>query len=157
MRITIVRPISASLICLTAVLLLGPVFGAQAQAYDLSWNVIAGGGGTSTGSNYTLSGTIGQPSAGPMSGGSYSLYGGFWGISSAVQTPGSPFLTITSSGGNVNISWPAPSTGFVLQENPVVSSTNWNAVSQATNVVNGTNVVTIPATGGNLFFRLVNP
>jgi len=92
-----------------------------------------------------------------MSGGAYTLYGGFWGIYSAVQTPGSPFLTITSSCGNVNISWPAPSTGFVLQENPVVSSTNWNAVSQVTNVVNGTNVVTIPATGGNLFFRLVNP
>ena len=30
-----------------------------------------------------------------MSGGTYTLAGGFWGIYSAVQVPGSPFLTIT--------------------------------------------------------------
>ena len=55
------------------------------------------------------------------------------------------------------LSWPAASTGFVLQENPVVNSTNWSNVSQTTNVVSGTNEVTIPAASGNLFFRLVNP
>src|SRR5207237_460684 len=41
-----------------------------------------GGGGTSTGGGYSLSGTIGQPDASsftsPMSGGNYSLVGGFW-------------------------------------------------------------------------------
>lgn len=51
--------------------------------YDLSWNTIDGGGGTSTsaGGVYTLSGTIGQPDAGTLSspGGTYTLNGGFWG------------------------------------------------------------------------------
>jgi hypothetical protein len=47
--------------------------------YDISWHTTDGGGGTSTGSDYALSGTIGQPDAGVMSGGDYELAGGFWG------------------------------------------------------------------------------
>ena len=53
---------------------------APSTGYDLSWNTIDGGGGTSTGGGYTLVGTSGQPDAGPlMNGGGYSLAGGFWG------------------------------------------------------------------------------
>lgn len=48
--------------------------------YDLSWYTIDdGGGGSSRGSGYSLDGTIGQPEAGAMHGGSYTLAGGFWG------------------------------------------------------------------------------
>jgi hypothetical protein len=40
---------------------------------------VDGGGGTSTGGVYTLSGTIGQPDASAaMTGGAYTLTGGFW-------------------------------------------------------------------------------
>jgi hypothetical protein len=46
--------------------------------FDLSWNTIDGGGGTSTGGSFSLSGTIGQPDAGAMSGGNFTLVGGFW-------------------------------------------------------------------------------
>jgi hypothetical protein len=48
--------------------------------YDLTWNTIDGGGGTSTSANgvYKLSGTIGQPDAGTLTGGAYKLNGGFW-------------------------------------------------------------------------------
>jgi hypothetical protein len=52
---------------------------ALAQGYDLLWWTVDGGGGTtSQGGNYALSGTMGQPDAGLMSGGSYTLRGGFW-------------------------------------------------------------------------------
>ena len=48
--------------------------------YDLTWSTIDGGGTTfSTGGGYALGGTIGQPDAGLLSGGSYTLAGGFWG------------------------------------------------------------------------------
>jgi hypothetical protein len=50
--------------------------------YDLAWSTIDGGGATpggSTGGEYSLGGTIGQPDAGVLSGGSYTLNGGFWG------------------------------------------------------------------------------
>lgn len=46
--------------------------------YDLTWNTLDGGGGTSTGGAYSLAGTIGQADAGVMSGGAYTLTGGFW-------------------------------------------------------------------------------
>jgi len=56
---------------------------AQAQSgggYDLSWSTIDGGGATfSSGGSYSLGG-IGQADAEAMlSGGSYTLSGGFWG------------------------------------------------------------------------------
>ncbi len=65
--------------------LLGPtfVYAAPARAQmgpnlDLSWNTIDGGGGFSTGGAFELRGTIGQPDAGLVSGGSIALRGGFW-------------------------------------------------------------------------------
>ena len=36
----------------------------HAQTYSIDWYKIAGGGGTSTGGTYAVSGTIGQPEAG---------------------------------------------------------------------------------------------
>lgn len=50
----------------------------QAQSYAITWWTVDGGGGTSAGGGYILSGTIGQPDAGVMSGGGYTLSGGFW-------------------------------------------------------------------------------
>lgn len=50
-----------------------------AGTFDLSWWTVDGGGGmNSSGGVYTLSGTIGQPDAGTLKGGSYELTGGFW-------------------------------------------------------------------------------
>ena len=52
---------------------------AAAQQYEIPWHTIDGGGGTSSGGSFELSGTIGQHDAGgPMTGGSFSLTGGFW-------------------------------------------------------------------------------
>ena len=68
-----------SLFAVAAALLLSA--GALAQSYNIDWYKIAGGGGTSTGGVYTVTGTIGQPDAsGAMTGGNYSLTGGFWAI-----------------------------------------------------------------------------
>ena len=50
-----------------------------AGSYTLSWWTVDSGGGSSSGSGYTLSGTLGQPDAGTLSsGGGYTLAGGFW-------------------------------------------------------------------------------
>ena len=50
------------------------------SGYELSWYTIDGGGATfSTGGGYQLGGTIGQAGAGALSGGTYTLNGGFWG------------------------------------------------------------------------------
>jgi len=57
--------------------------------FDLSWYTIDGGGITlSTGGPFTLGGTIGQPDAGTMSGGSFTLDGGFWGSGDGITAVG---------------------------------------------------------------------
>ncbi len=46
--------------------------------FAINWYSIDGGGGTSSGGGFTLTGVIGQPDAGPtMSGGQFQLSGGF--------------------------------------------------------------------------------
>ena len=68
---------------------------AFAQSYSVDWYNIAGGGGTSTNGTYQVSGTSGQHDAsGMMTGGNYSLTGGFWALINVVQTPGAPTLYI---------------------------------------------------------------
>jgi hypothetical protein len=44
----------------------------------ITWYTIDGGGGTSAGGSLIVSGTIGQPDAGVLSGGALSVEGGFW-------------------------------------------------------------------------------
>jgi len=49
-----------------------------AGLYEISRYTIDGGGGTSSGGPYMVTGTIGQPDAGWSIGGKYELFGGFW-------------------------------------------------------------------------------
>jgi len=68
-----------------ALVILAPLALALASSgYDLSWWTADSGGGSSTGGGYTLSGTAGQPDAGLLESGSYSLAGGFWGGAAVV-------------------------------------------------------------------------
>ena len=54
--------------------------------YILEWSTIDGGGGTSTGGPYTLTGTIGQHDAAYSYSDEYELLGGFW--------PGGPLCIV---------------------------------------------------------------
>jgi hypothetical protein len=75
----------ATILALVALLLLcTSVLLAQGR-FDLSWWTVDGGGGESSGGRYAVSGTAGQPDAGTMSGGPYTLGGGFWGGGEAPQ------------------------------------------------------------------------
>jgi hypothetical protein len=47
-------------------------------AYDLSWNVIAGGGGEMESAQHTLHGTLGQAATGQSSSSGHTLCSGFW-------------------------------------------------------------------------------
>jgi hypothetical protein len=131
---------------------------AHAQQYSIDWSKVAGGSGTSTGGTYQVSGTIGQSDAsGAMSGGNYSLTGGFWSLIAVVQTAGLPNLTITHSGNSVIVAW--PNTGsYTLQQNSNLAATaGWTTSGYSITTANGTNSITITPTAGNSFFRLANP
>jgi hypothetical protein len=80
MKRTTFKRTAVALGALLGLLLLTSVALAQEGGpYDLSWSTVDGGGYTfSSGGDYELGGTIGQPDTGCMEGGSYLLCGGFW-------------------------------------------------------------------------------
>ena len=130
----------------------------SAQQYSIDWYKIAGGGGISTGATYQVTGIIGQPDAsGAMTGGIYSLTGGFWSLISVVQTAGLPNLSISQSGNSVIVSW--PNTGnYTLQQNADLAlSSGWVPTGYQINTANGTNSITITSPTGRLFFHLSPP
>ena len=143
-----------TLMVFLTLVMFGQLTPVHAQRYSIDWHTIDGGGGTSTGGVFSVSGTISQPDAGgPMTNGQYSVTGGFWVLPAAVQTTNAPTLTIVpASPGNATISWTPNTPGFVLQENLNLATTNWvNSVSGATNPV------IVPATVPKKFYRLFKP
>jgi hypothetical protein len=130
---------------------------ASAQNYNISWYKVAGGGGTSSGGQYSLSGTIGQPDAsGALTGGNYSITGGFWALISVIQTPGAPTLHISYSANSVTVYWQNVSGWTLHQNNSLITPTGWSLNSSWT-TSNGTNFLQIVAPKGNEFYRLSNP
>ena len=132
----------------------------QAQSYTIDWYKIAGGGGTSTNGQYSVTGTIGQPDAsGALSGGQYSVTGGFWSLIQVVQTAGVPNLIIVPNGPNsVKVLWPDPATNtYTLQQDSNLAVPGgWTASGYTITSANGTNSITITPPTGNLFFRLMH-
>ena len=70
-----------------------------------------------------------------------------------------PALLVQRSGTNqCSLSWPFPSTGFVLQSAPSLQSPSaWSNVTQPVSVLNARNEVTLPFTAPARFFRLRRP
>ena len=67
-----------------------------------------------------------------------------------------PALSIVANSANITIAWPAPSTGFVLQQSSDLM-TGWNNVTNAVDVQGSTNQIVLPSLAGTVFFRLINP
>ena len=125
-----------------------------AQSYSIDWYKIAGGGGTSTNGQYAVTGTIGQPDAGgAMSGGNYSLTGGFWSLIAVAQTVGAPTLYIGQTVGTVTVYWQNVTGWSLQQNNNLALPANWSASGGVT-TTNGTNYLNVISPTGNLFFRL---
>ncbi len=131
----------------------------QAQTFSIDWFSLDGGGGTSTGGVYSITGTIGQPDVGTMSGGNFTLVGGFWGIVAAVQRPGAPWLTVTRTNTTVVVSWPLPAEGWVLEWTNALPrvAAPWPQLLPPYQT-NGPNLqFTEPSPAGNKFYRLHKP
>lgn len=128
-----------------------------AQSYGIDWYKISGGGGTSSRGQYTISGAIGQHDAGgSMTGGGYSVTGGFWSLISVVQTPGAPTLYISHTGNTVEVHWQAVS-GLTLQQNNDLRTTNWETRSETANNDGTNNVIIVSPPTRNRFYRLFKP
>jgi hypothetical protein len=105
-----------------------------------------------------VSGTIGQPDAsGAISGGNYSVTGGYWAFINVVQTPGAPTLYISRSGNTVTVYWQDVSGWNPVQSGNLTTPIgSWTASSSPT-LTGGTNYLNLVSPSGNLFFRLKNP
>lgn len=67
-----------------------------------------------------------------------------------------PLLTISEPvAGTVKVSWPSPSTGYLLQQNADITTTNWSYYIGATNDDGTNKSVTISPPVGDLYFRLI--
>jgi hypothetical protein len=131
----------------------------QAQNFSIDWFTIDGGGGTSADEVFTVSGTLGQADAGgPMVGEGFVVEGGFWSIIAAVQMPDAPELSIQVTTANTAvISWDSAATGFGLQQNNDLNTTNWVASTNAVTDNGSTKFIIINPPSGNRFYRLFKP
>ncbi len=69
--------------------------------------------------------------------------------------PRAPAVNIEAAGGQVVLSWPPSGDGLVVQmASNLVSPVEWTQVTNASQVTNSTNVVTLPIGAATAFFRL---
>ncbi|EEF62874.1 hypothetical protein [Pedosphaera parvula] len=127
---------------------------ASAQSYNMDWFTVDGGGGTSSGGAFSINGTVGQPDAGVLSGGGYTVEGGYWSGVSIIQNTNAPILNIRLAGSNAILSWPVGISGFSLEETGAPDSGLWSPTSQAVLDTDTTHTVTVPAVNIIKCYRL---
>jgi hypothetical protein len=121
----------------------------QAQSHSVTWYSLDSGGGNSSGGRFSLSGTLGQLDAGILSGGLFTLAGGFWALTPDTKATNVPTLFISRSAGQILVSWVPALSGYVLQTNSGLTAAGWGD-----SVTGTTNPATVGANTPALFFRL---
>ena len=110
---------------------------------------IHGGGGTSSGGGFAISGAVDVVSAREMAGGTFALRSGL-GVIHLLQTPDTPPLRIRIAGpDSVEVFWEAGDEAWLLEETPSLITPDWRDSNVHTR---GSH--TVPATGRERYFRL---
>jgi hypothetical protein len=68
-----------------------------------------------------------------------------------------PYLDMSAQTNDETLVWPYPSSGYTLQQNTNLGTTNWVDLTNTVNFIGGQNQVTLPPPAGNDFFRLMHP
>ncbi len=112
-----------------------------------------GGGASSTGGEWKVTGTIGQPDASTQTstGGGWTVAGGFW--PGAITAPGGPLLAVVPHDPyNVYIVWKAAAVGYKLQTSTDLAA--WTDYPNGT--ISGPGYIVWPLRSGpRYFFRLI--
>jgi len=115
---------------------LGALAATASAQYALDWYEVSGGGGSSSGGQYSLTGTIGQHDAGVMAGGNYSLSGGFLSIPAAAPTAPAILSATLSAGlpnGTITLAWSAtPGQTYQVQYKTSLSQPDWTNLATVT-------------------------
>lgn len=146
------KHLSSLLLCIT--------LSASARAQSaIDWLSLDAAGAATASANYIIDYTLGQPDAATLTSLNYTIVGGFWALQNLGPASGLPELHITYlSPGNVTLSWPSPSTGYVLQENTNLSNPGgWTDVVGAVGDNGTIKSITRSAPGTIRCYRLHKP
>ena len=113
-------------------------------------SVIAGGGATfSTGGNFTLGSTIGQPTAGLLTGSRYSVQGGFWIVPSFL------IFAPVKSGGSFTLSFETTAgKTYIVEYTDSLSAPNWQPLPNVSGDGTVKTVTNPVAGGGQRYYRI---
>ena len=143
---------------LLAVLLL--TLTAHAQT-NIGWFTLDAGGGAHTSANYLINFTVGQNEVGStaQSSANYRIVPGFWALEDMGPVDPRPELSIVLSGSDVILSWPSPSTGYVLQQADSfdILPASWSNTVALINDNGVLKSVTVPHNTAKRFYRLRRP
>ena len=137
-------------------------FAASVQAQSvIDWFTLDAAGGAQSSANYVVNFTAGQNDVGPtvLSSANYRIIPGFWALEDMGPAVGLPELSIALSGSNVILSWPSPSTGFVLEQTDSLNVLP-AAWSNSPGVVSDNGFIkslTLPHNVAKRFYRLRRP
>lgn len=134
--------------------------GTQAQPV-IDWFTLDAAGGASSSASYIINSTAGQNEVGStfLNSANYRIVPGFWALENLGPQTGVPVLTITLSGANVILSWPSPSTSFVLQHADTFDTlpAAWANTPGAISDNGFIKSLTIPHNQAHIFYRLRRP
>lgn len=136
---------------------LGTLMPCHAQsggAWSITSSTLDGGGGRSSGGEWTVTGTIGQfdAAAAPAIGGAHKFTGGFWAQLAPGQLPDQPVLTIIRfPSGDASLQWQADATGWQVETS--YDLIHWSEIGGS---IAGSGVLTLTANPSitRQFFRL---
>ena len=120
-----------------------PALAGAAEDLSIDWYTVAGGGGSTSAGEFSVSGTVGQPEAGMLM--AYccrlSLFGGYWSQFIDVNQPDGPRLCLHFTPTNTFLlSWPAYHADYLLQKKPAAVP-GWSDITASPVVVEGENQV----------------
>ncbi len=129
--------------------------GQAADAFRLDWISIDAGGGTARGGTFELNATLGQPDAGEVSGGSFTLKAGFWPGPAAVPVVAKPVLSAGRIGESLVLAWPMAAGAFTLERSrDLADPSTWQILPVNPQPVGNEFQVTLPRENSATFFRL---
>ena len=133
---------------------------ARAQSV-INWFTLDAGGGAHSSPAYLVNFTAGQDDVGPtvLASANYRITPGFWALDDLGPALGLPELSIALNGPNVILSWPSPSTAFVLEQTDSLNvlPASWSNTPGAVADNGFIKSITIPHNIAKRFYRLRRP
>jgi hypothetical protein len=144
----------------TVALLLATGLSVGAQS-AIDWFTLDAAGGAQSSASYVINFTAGQNDveSSVVSSANYRIISGFWALEDLGPATGLPELNIALSGVNVILSWPSPSTGFVLQHTDSLNvlPAAWSDTPGLVNDNGFIKSLTLPHHLSKRFYRLRRP